>query len=560
MQVNYQRDSLDTVRTIDLPAFARIGERRYRVARWSFHGFYVDIDDEEAAAAGRHRSRVAENGNGHGNGHGNGNGNGDAAADVIAVDFVLPFATHEAAVKVACRAASPENGQRHYAFLDLQPPVRKLMRDYFDSAMTSIDPDPQADYSLVVPLTSKETGRLNGSLLRRLVFYVFVAAALAGAGLFIWREFSYVYSLRGTVMGDLVQYRSPDQGSIRRICVKDGDRVVEGQLLYVVNHEGYDTQLAQLRLWKEQAEGEVKAAQDAIDEESTRAKLYTRAAQSKLEMLQAQRTGLLAQVDTANGILAREKNLYDAALVPKETFDIAQGNVGQLRAQLVQIDSQIALQNLVIEQSKENRFLSTSDGLSFTGMGLSTAGLGSGAASGGSSLAIFDIKGNMPALRSDLATRRTAVAQIGAQCSALEAAIARCEVKALGSGVVNHVNRREGDSVASADYVLSITADADSDRTYVAARFTADDARFIAFGMTCEIVSLTRNKSYTGKVDAIDSGLGQRGSLAPDEQMAPDELVVKFELPAGVRLRGGESVFVKLHRGFTLAGLLEKFR
>jgi len=35
---------------------------------------------------------------------------------------------------------------------------------------------------------------------------------------------------------------------------------------------------------------------------------------------------------------------------------------------------------------------------------------------------------------------------------------------------------------------------------------------------------------------------------------------VKFELPAGVHLRGGESVFVKLHRGFTLAGFLEKFR
>lgn len=560
MQVNYERDSLDTARTIDLPAFARIGERRHRVARWSFHGFYVVDDDEETATAGRLRPHVAGDANGNGHGNGNRSRNGDAAAEVTAVDFVLPFATHEAVVKVACRADHAANGQRFYAFLDLQPPVRKLMRDYFDSALTSIDPDPQADYKLVGPLTAKETGRLNGALLRRLVFYVLVAAALGAAGFFVWREFSYVYSLRGTVMGDLVQYRSPDQGTIRRIFVKDGDRVVEGQPLYVLNHDSYDQQLAQLRIWKDQAEGEVKAAQEAIDEEATRAKLYTRAAQSKLEMLQFQRTGLLAQLETANGILGREKNLYDAALVPKETFDIAQGNAGQLSAQLQQIDAQISLQNLVIEQSKENRFLSTSDGVSFTGMGLSTAGLGSGAASGGSSLAIFDIKGNMPTLRTELAGRRTTVAQIGAQCAALEAAIARCEVKALGSGVVNHVNRRDGDSVVNADYVLSITADADSERTYVAARFTAEDARFIAYGMTCEIVSLTRNKTFVGKVDAIDSGLGQRGSLAPDEETMPDELVVKFELAPGVHLRGGESVFVKLRRGFTLAGLLEKFR
>src|SRR5262249_4300686 len=251
--------------------------------------------------------------------------------------------------------------------------VRKLMRDYFDSALTSIDPDPRADYSLVVPLTSKETGRLNGSLLRRLVFYLFVAAALGAAGFFVLREFSYVYSLRGTVMGDLVQYRSPDQGTIKKIHVKDGDRVAPGQMLYELNHEAYDRQLVQLRLWKQQAEGEVQAAQEAIDEEVTRAKLYTRAAESKLEMLEAQRTGLLAQVDTANGIFGREKKLYDAALVPKETFDIAQGNVGQLRAQLQQLDAQISLQNLVIEQSKQNRFLSTSDGVSFTGMGLSAA-------------------------------------------------------------------------------------------------------------------------------------------------------------------------------------------
>jgi hypothetical protein len=73
-------------------------------------------------------------------------------------------------------------------------------------------------------------------------------------------------------------------------------------------------------------------------------------------------------------------------------------------------------------------------------------------------------------------------------------------------------------------------------------------------------VSLTRNETFTGKVDAIDSGLGQRGSLSPDEEMAADQLVVKFELPAGVNLRGGESVFVKLRRGVTLAGFLQKFR
>src|SRR5262249_35643293 len=154
--------------------------------------------------------------------------------------------------------------------------------------------------------------------------------------------------------------------------------------------------------WKQRAQEEVKAAEDSIEEETRRSALYTGAARHKLAMLEAEEKGLRSQVQTAEAVLTRQQTMFAAGLVPQESLDIAQGNVGQLRAQLGELDSQMNLQRMVVEQSKENRFLSTSDGMTYTGLGMASTGGVAGATSGGSSLAIFDIKGNLPTLRESL--------------------------------------------------------------------------------------------------------------------------------------------------------------
>src|SRR6516165_6354114 len=54
----------------------------------------------------------------------------------------------------------------------------------------------------------------TGGRTRRIVFYSLALALLLVVSWFLFREFSYVYSLRATVMGDLVNYKSPDMGHI----------------------------------------------------------------------------------------------------------------------------------------------------------------------------------------------------------------------------------------------------------------------------------------------------------------------------------------------------------
>lgn len=524
MEVRYERDSLDTTEFVTLPIKVTINNQQYSVQKWSLTGFYIEaqqVFDQEAD---------------------------------IPVDLVLPFRTHETVLKAKCRLSAFNTGQCYFTFQNLPQANRKLMRDYYESSLHAIETT-NVDYQLATPQTPEQVQSNNNTLVRRLAIYMVLFGVIGVLSWFLWREFSYVYSLRGTVMGDLVQYKSPDQNYIKWIFVKDGERVEEGTLLYELNHDIYDAKLAQLKKWQEKAINEVNAARNTVMEEDKRTVLYAQVAEKKLKMMLNQRQGLESQIETSWSMFERDRKLYGQLAIAKEVFEVSTGNYNQLKSSLKQLDDLIELQKIVIKESKNNRYVSSTDTISY-GM---NNNLGVTNVNTGQSLGIFDIKMTYPAALENLARKETFVEELGSQIVELEQCIKRCLVHSSSEGFVNHVNRRPGDWVTNSDYVLSVQVE--DDTTYVACRFTTDDAKFIQYGMECKIISIPRGQTYMGRVVAIGhSGLSSSGALSADEETALDQLVVKFELPKESQLRGGEGVYVKVNRAWSLSGFMEKLR
>src|SRR5262249_10455089 len=149
--------------------------------------------------------------------------------------------------------------------IEMPASARKLIRDYAESFIEGVEEEPiliidpsQAGekYDLVPRLTKDQSRKNDRKMIRRLFFYGILLLGISAVAWFAWRELSYVQALHGSVEGNLVLYRSPENGPLSRIHVKDGQDVDGGQLLYEVSDRFYVARLRQL----EQVKSKVEAA------------------------------------------------------------------------------------------------------------------------------------------------------------------------------------------------------------------------------------------------------------------------------------------------------------
>src|SRR5581483_8080212 len=149
----------------------------------------------------------------------------------------------------------------------------------------------QPDNPLPLNLYNQDGGRK-----RRLVFYLLAFVLLIIVLWFLWREFSYIYSLRATVMGELANYKAPDAGHITKIYVKDGQKISKGDLLFGIETVFYEKKLHQLRKQASAAQSEIAQAEKSLAFEEDKRKAFIEANERKLQQLQINKKAAQGQL------------------------------------------------------------------------------------------------------------------------------------------------------------------------------------------------------------------------------------------------------------------------
>jgi len=500
MAIIFEKDDLATIHYVDLPAKAVVEGRLYDVLKWSLHGFCLkggafDLDSE------------------------------------VTLAFILPFPTHDCRLTILARITKVERENlHHFRFLDLTSYQRKLMRDYFECRIqgNGFAKEPLAAYELVPPLPEKQKKKADRKLMRRAVFYGFVALALGLVACFVAREFQHVYSMHGTVMGSLVQYKSPDQGFIKSVKVKEGEEVQPGQVLYELNDHYYANKLAQLRQLKDKTTQEWKQALESIREEESRIKLFAEASRHRESVLKQEIAITENQLALSRLELERAQVLARTNASSVQDLQIRTKEMRQIELLLEKNKLDYAFQQLVTKEAEKGRYYSG-----------------------------IDIRGNLPALRENAAKKETEIEQIKVQIVDLENSIAKTRVVSNATGKVHTLNRMGGDYVSTGDFVVAVQS---GTPTTIGARFTADDAKYLLSGTEVTIMIPAHNEVVRGKIVAIGhTGLTAVGVASPDQETALLDVPVKIELERPLtNVRVGEGVDIKVKRHWSMAAFLQK--
>jgi multidrug resistance efflux pump len=499
MTITFERDDLATVREVKLPAMVVIQGKLYDVAGWSFEGFRI--------AAG-----------------------GFTPGAEVGLVFILPFPGHDRRLPVRGRVAGVRGEHCRFQFLELPPAYRKMMRDYFECSLQAngYHDEPRVSYDLVPPVPPRQQARTDRKLLRRVVFYGFAALALAGIAAFVVREFRMVYSIHGTVTGSLVEYKSPDAGPLKAVHVREGDTVAPGQVLCELDDQYYARKLEQLRRVEQAAAAELAQADATLEEEEKRIELFIQAARYKEATARNDVALAEIQADLAQIERARAANLLRAQAVTDQEFQLRDKELRQARLVLEQNRQEFQFQRLATAEAERGRFYSG-----------------------------LDVKANVPALRENVAHKRTELEQVRAQVVDLENSVRKARVVARAPGRVHALNRLAGDYVTSGEYVVAVE---DGEPSCVSARFTVDDAKYLHCGMAVKVIAHARDEILGGHIVAIGhAGLTATGVVAPDQETLDLAVPVKIRLDAaGPNLVVGEGVDVKIPRSWSLAAFFEK--
>jgi multidrug resistance efflux pump len=499
MTITFERDDLATAREVQLPAMVVIKGKLHQVSSWSFEGFRIPAS-------------------------------GFVPDELVALVFILPFPGHDRRLPLKGRLVRVQVGHCRFRFVGLTPSYRKMMRDYFECRLQANGhpEESRASYDLVPNLPPQQRARTDRKLLRRAVFYGFMALVLAGIAAFIVREFRMVYSIHGTVIGSLVQYKSFDAGPLKAVHVKEGDSVAVGQVLCELDDRYNARKLDQLRHVEDALGGELKQAEASVEEEKKRIDLFVQAAGHK---------EVSSRNDVANSearcALARVE--YERARVLSPTLAVADREL-QLRR------TQLRLAELALEQKRRD----------YQFQKVATAEAEQGRYFSG-----FDVKANLPTLLENVARKRTEFEQVRAQIVDLENAISRTKIVARAPGRVHTLNRVAGDYVGSGEFVLAVEA---GEPSCVAARFMVDDAKYLHCGLAVKVIVHARNQVLGGRITAIGhAGLTTSGVVAPDQETVDTAVPIKITLDEPCPdLIVGEGVDVKIQRSWFLTPFLEK--
>jgi membrane fusion protein (multidrug efflux system) len=331
----------------------------------------------------------------------------------------------------------------------------------------------------------------------RAVLIIILAVVLVWCGQWLYWRVNHVTTDAAYVKADMANVAAEVPGKITEVCIKEGQTVVSGQVLFRIDPEQFDRQvnLAQADLTgllstKDRSQAEVHQAVQTVP-------ATIDVARAAIDTALGQKAKAQANLDQWTLTNKRFKELYAKKTIAKAKYDEVETSWRAAGEDLNAATAQVVLAQARLREAEASRAVITK--------------------------------------------ARAATREVSDHITKAEEALklvrltrSRCDVKAPISGVVARVLVREGDFVSPGRPVLGIY---NPQSRYIEARFEETKVRYISAGK--KVVFTVDNRSdheLTGKVLFITPASAAEFALIPRDVTAGEFTKVVQRIPVRIAI------------------------
>ncbi len=443
---------------VTLPAKVVIEEKEFKTTDWSFEGFGIEKTPQDRF---------------------------EREKDYL-VTFIVPFAGFSISFNARAKLAWQSDNRAGFEFIRLPEEAKLVLREYIEAYIEGRLKDVEGIVSatniqtvppyLDQPLTEEEKKALDRKFKIRAVLYTLLFLLLLGAFYLVVVYSPVVYSVEAFYSGRMVNVISPAKGVLKKIKVKENQKVAKGQILAVIERIDFSKK-------EERVPSLDKVTREIATLEAQREKLRAEIDKGVLKIRK-----LREELRYLEGKLKAYQEAYKKGYIGKKLYD-------DLKAKHRAISADIELlKKDVMEKEKL--------------LGL--------------------LNRKIAILRTSLRLPRNTASKDYGTLEVLEDGQS-IVLKSPASGFVLSIYKKEGEIVRSGEPIMSI--EDESSKGHVIGRFKKKDAVFINVGDEAVVYFPSLGTSVKGYVSAIGKfGLYDESIVSESEEYALRDVPVKVIL------------------------------
>jgi membrane fusion protein (multidrug efflux system) len=379
---------------------------------------------------------------------------------------------------------------------------------------------------------------------RRLALLTIALLVLAGAVAAYWWFFlrNQVSTEDAYVDADVAQISARVPGTVARVLVDDDDPVTVGQKLVELDSTDYQVAVARAQAALAQAEADIQASRSSLAQTDSETSAQVQAAQAtlraaqekeqearhRLQGLQSQRLGVVADLALARRDFERADNLFRQGAGSEHRREEAQNALDKIQAQLESLDAQI--------KGAENAISGSSRDADRAGAQLQ---------------GVRSTRGNVEVLRHKVTGLEAARDKAKADLEAARLNLGYTAVVAPIAGYVAQKSVQLGERVQPGQALMAVVP---LGEVYVDANFKETDLRDVRLGQPATVkADMYPDHTFHGKVAGIRAGTGAVFSLLPPENATGNWIKVVRRIPVRIRLAEPPPPDRPLRLGMSLA-------
>lgn len=470
---------------VTVPLLISIDGVSYRAADWSLGGFHLT----DYAGPG-------------------------ARGDELDGTLILPYAHFTVNLPVRFRIVRSGGEDIGCEFVDLGEVQHKALRHVMEAAVEGRLADvADALATLEEPIAAPQLAQLlededdrhvyiaGRRLFRMSVLYaVLGVAAVCLVAALVLRNALFVDVDDGVIMGNFISVTTAIDGRLRTLHVREGQFVAKGQALFDMDNEAAALAVDRARTSIHTANVRIRALDGRIEEEEARLVMFGAVTTHQIAMTEAGLARVDAQGAKAAADLARQRRLFEEAVVSRDALELAQRDLDALVAERDELLASLEIHRLNEQATREGRFF------------------------GGTQM-----EGELRTLREDRRVTRARLAEAEQRLASALLRLDQTHAAAPQEGYVYTIHRQTGELLAYHDTVLSLRT---HEGYFAVGRLSGDEAVKIRPGQAVDVLIPSMDLRLRGVVSAIGHhGLSISPDVSPDLESALNEVPIKIALP-----------------------------
>ncbi len=354
-------------------------------------------------------------------------------------------------------------------------------------------PPPAAPPPAAPPPRRSRAGAPRG--MRYLLIGLVAIAALVFGGREVMMRMTHVYEYDARVVTDHITIGSRVDGNLVALEVDAGDEVKAGQLLAQVDNRIPTLELAALRaeLAGVRAERGESAARTDMVTRQTDTRHHTR--MTSIQVEQARRAALLAELKLAGQDLERFQNLFERRVISRARLDKAESEVSRLRSDVRRADAEIASSRGQAAEAEAD-------------------------------------KGELTVIERELAILEFKEAELNARIARQETLIGQRAIRAPRDGMIDRVFVENGEYVGEGRRILMLH---DPNDVWIEANIKETEIRRLKPGQRVAVtVDAFPDDEFVGRVDRIGTAATSRFALLPTPNPSGNFTKVTQRIPVKI--------------------------